>query len=390
MKGALAVCLRDIQKFLGQPVLMISTIVGPFLTLILLGSAFGGAITHAPIAIVQESYGPYSSNFLANLQNEQICEYGGINCQNAFHLTYVPDLGTAQQMLHAGQVKAIVYIPLGFDEALAANSKVTVTVTLDNTDPLSAAAIGPEVAQAGQQLSPLIQTSSAANSSMTLANSNMTFDLEDAYRDVLYIEFMAPGSFVQAIMFVSIIAGGVQLVVDKERGIIEGYLVTPLKKYEIVVGVLLSGVLKALFSAVAVFFLAILIGGVRPMSVFPIPNVSEIALTMVTLFLTSLGLIAMMTAYAVRSTSADLYRVTCFPINLLLYYTSGAIYPLNGMPTWMQQVSVFNPETYSIEALRLLMYKGAGLQAVIGDFTFLSIFTGLMLVLAIVAFRRGI
>jgi ABC-2 type transport system permease protein len=286
-------------------------------------------------------------------------------------------------MLHEGLVKAIVYVPLGFDDSLAANSKVTVTITLDNTDPLSAAAIGPEVAQAGQQLSSLIQTSSADN-------SNMTFDLEDAYRDVLYIEFMAPGTFVQAIMFVSIIAGGVQLVVDKERGIIEGYLVTPLKKYEIVLGVLLSGVFKALFSAVTVFILAVTIAGVRPMSIFPNPNVSEIALIFVTLLLTALGLIAMMTAYAVRSTSADLYRVTCFPINLILYYTSGAIYPLNGMPVWMQEVSVINPETYSVEALRLLMYKGANLQAVIGDFTFLGIFTGLMLVLAIVAFRRGI
>jgi ABC-2 type transport system permease protein len=218
----------------------------------------------------------------------------------------------------------------------------------------------------------------------------MTFDLEDAYRNVLYIEFMAPGTFVQAIMFVSIIAGGVQLVVDKERGIIEGYLVTPLKKYEIVVGVLLSGVFKALFASVALFVLAVALTGIRPMNLFPTPDLAGIALTMFTLFLTSLGLIAMMTAYAVRSTSADLYRVTCFPINLTLYYTSGAIYPLDGMPTWMRQISVINPETYAVHALRLLMYKGAGLQAVAGDFVFLAVFTGLMLVLAIVAFRRAI
>ena len=126
------------------------------------------------------------------------------------------------------------------------------------------------------------------------------------------------------------------------------------------------------------------------MSIFPNPNPLQIIMTMFTLFLTSLGLIAMMTAYAVRSTSADLYRVTCFPINLILYYTSGAIYPLNGMPTWMQDVSVINPETYAVDALRLLMYKSAGFTAVVGDFIFLAIFSGLMLVLAIIAFRRGI
>jgi len=383
LKGSLAVCERDVRKFFRQPFLVLSTVVGPFLTLVLLGSAFGGAITHAPIAIVQESYGPFSSNFIDILQNHQSCELGVINCQNSFQITYVPDMDTAQQMLREGLVKAIIHIPEGFDTSLSDNSKVILTVTLDNTDPLSAAAIGPGIAQASQQLSSLIQTSTAAGATIDV-------DLENAYRTFLYIEFMAPGTFVQSIMFVSIIAGGVQVVNDKERGIIEGYLVTPLKKYEIIVGVLLAGVIKSLISAIALFFLAILVVGVRPLSVFPTPDLIGITLTMFTLVLTSLGLIAMMTAYAVRFSTADIYRVSSFPINLTLYYTSGAIYPLDGFPTWMKEISVINPETYAIHALRLLMYNGAGFVAVAGDFAFLGVFTGLMVILSLLAFRRGL
>jgi len=362
---------------------MVSTIIGPFLTLVLLGSAFGGAITLAPIAVVRESYGPYSSSLIETLRNEQSCQLGGINCQNSFRLIDVPDLDVAQQMLHTGTVRAIVHIPRDLDDSLAAGAKDVITVTLDNTDPLSTAAIGPEIVQASQSVSPGIQT-------FGISTSNATINLEFAYRNVLYIEFMAPGTFVQSIMFVSIIAGGVQLVVDKERGIIEGYLVTPLKKHEIVIGVLLSGVLKSLFSAVALFILAVALTGIRPLSIFPTPDPVGIILTMFTLFLTALGLIGMMTAYAVRSTSADLYRVTCFPINLTLYYTSGAIYPLDGMPQWMKEISVINPETYAVHALRLLMYKGVGLEAIATDFIFLSAFTVLMVALAIVAFRRGL
>ena len=383
MKAALAVCERDVRKFFRQPFLVISTIVGPFLTLVLLGSAFGGAITHAPIAIVQESYGSFSSNFISILQNQQSCEVGVINCQNSFQIIYVPDMDTAQQMLREGLVKAIVHIPEGFDTSLSEKSKVILTVTLDNTDPLSAAAIGPGIVQASQQLSSLIQPSTAAGSIIDV-------DLENVYRTFLYIEFMAPGTFVQSIMFVSIIAGGVQLVNDKERGIIEGYLVTPLKKYEIIVGILLAGVIKALISAITLFFLAVLVVGVRPLSVFPTPDLIGIALTMFTLFLTSLGLIAMMTAYAVRFSTADIYRVSSFPINLTLYYTCGAIYPLDGFPTWMKDISVINPETYAVHALRLLMYNGAGFGAVAGDFAFLGVFTCLMVILSLFAFRRGL
>ena len=378
---ALAVCERDVRRFFRQPALILSTVVGPLLTLVLLGSAFGGAITHAPIAIVQESYGPFSSNFIDILRNQQSCQVGVINCQNSFQITYVPDMDTAQQMLRAGLVKAIVHIPEGFDTSLSENSKVILTVTLDNTDPLSAAAIGPGIVQASQQLSSLVQTSTAGG-------SNVDVDLENLYRTFLYVEFMAPGTFVQAIMFVSIIAGGVQLVNDKERGIIEGYLVTPLKTYEIIIGILLAGVIKALISSIALFFLAMVVVGVRPMSVFPTPNLIGITLTMFTLFLTALGLIAMMTAYAVRFSSGDIYRVSSFPINLTLYYTSGAIYPLDGFPTWMKEFSVINPETYAVHALRLLMYNGAGFGAVAGDFAFLGVFTGLMVILSILVFRR--
>ncbi len=378
MKGSLAICERDIRKFFRQPFLVVSTVVGPFLTLVLLGSAFGGAITHAPIAIVQESYGPFSSNFIDILQNQQSCEVGVINCQNSFHIISVPDMDTARQMLQAGLVKAIVLIPEGFDTSLSEKSNVLITVTLDNTDPLSSAAIGPGIAKAGQQLSSLIQTSATVG-------PNVNIDLENDYRTFLYIEFMAPGTFVQAIMFVSIIAGGVQLVNDKERGIIEGYLVTPLKKYEIILGVLLAGVVKSLISAIALFFLAIIVVGVRP-----ILDPIAITLTVFTLVLTSLGLIAMMTAYAVSFSNADIYRVSSFPINLTLYYTSGAIYPLDGFPTWMKEVSIINPETYAIQALRVLMYNGAGFGAVAGDFVFLGAFTGLMVILSLLAFRRGL
>jgi ABC-type multidrug transport system permease subunit len=56
----------------------------------------------------------------------------------------------------------------------------------------------------------------------------------------------------------------------------------------------------------------------------------------------------------------------------------------------MRSIAVFNPEAYAIDALRLVMYKGASLPAVIGDFAFLGLFTGLMVILATLAFKRAL
>jgi len=355
-----------------------AAIIGPFLSLVLLGYAFGGAITYAPVAVVRESNGQFSSEFVGILRTQLSCQYGGVNCQNSYTLIDASDLASAQVMLRKGLVKAIIFIPLGFDQALATHTNTQVNVYLDNTDPISAAAITGELTQAAQQLSTRIQINSPTTTGINVI-------LADFYRNVFYIEFMAPGSLVQSIMFASIIGGGISILEDKERGIIEGYLVSPLKQYEIIVGVLFAGVTKAMFSATTLFVLSLMIGAIRPSA-----GIVGYVLMFFTLFLTSLGVISMMTAYAVGATSRNAYTFTAFPINITLYFTSGAVYPTNGFPTWMQEIAKVNPEAYAVDALRLLIYKGAGLTPVLGDFAFLTVFTVIMIALATLAFKRAL
>jgi ABC-2 type transport system permease protein len=196
---------------------------------------------------------------------------------------------------------------------------------------------------------------------------------------------MAPGSIVQAIFIASIIGGGVSILFDKQRGIIEGYLATPLRQYEIVIGVLLGGVIKAMFSSLTMLFLAISIAGVRPMT-----DVMGFVLMLFTIFLTGLGVISMMTAFAVRAPAPEVYQFTAFPINLILYFTSGAIYPIEGFPNWMRSIATVNPEAYAVHALRLLMYKHASFFAIEGDLAFLAIFTAVMCGIATIAFKRAL
>lgn len=378
MKGALWVCERDIRKFVRQPFVMVSALVGPFLMLILLGSAFGGSITHVPVAVVRLSEGLYSSAYLDLVREQQNCAFGGVSCGDAFRLRDVPSLDTAQKMLQQGLVKAVIYIPSGLDNTLANSRDATFTIYLDNTDPLSAAATSGGLSRAAQQLSAQIRVVAAHDTTLTLNQANF-------YRNVLYIEFMAPGSLVQAIFIASIIGGGISILFDKQRGILEGYLVTPLKQYEIVVGVLLAGVIKAMFSALTMLFFAIVFAGVRPMT-----DAASFLMMVFTIFLTALGLISMMTAFAVRAPAPEVYQFSAFPINLVLYFTSGAIYPIDGFPGWMRSMTIVNPEAYAVHALRLLMYKGASFAAIVGDLAFLAVFTVIMCIIATLVFKRAL
>ena len=373
--GALAVCKRDLRKFIRQPSMVVATIIIPFILLNLIGNAFGGAISHVPIGFVQNSHGHSSNTFIRILETEQSCLFGGASCQNSFQLVEVTDLDTALKMLREGAVKAVVYIPLGFDRSPGG---LDINIYLDTTDPMSAGTVSAELTQAGKQLSLEQHIISATDNTVNIVQSSI-------YRNILYIEFMAPGSIVSSLMFVALIGGGVTILNDRERGVIEGYLATPLKSYEIVFGVLLAGVVKAVISAGAMLLLAVLIAGVHP-------NVDAIGvlLMIITLILASLGLLSMVAAIAVRAPSADILRFTIGPLSYILYFTSGAVYPIQGFPAWMRAFAVVNPMTYAVHALRSLMYKGSTLAGVVVDFNFLAIFTGIMLVIAILVFRRSL
>jgi ABC-2 type transport system permease protein len=379
MKGALWVCERDLRKFVRQPFVMMSALFAPFIMLILLGNAFGGTITHVPIAVVRFSQGRYSQAYLDILRTQQSYAFGSSTSSgNSFHLIDTPDLETAEQMLRRGNVRAILYIPSTFDDTIVRSGKGIITIYLDNTDPLSAQAASGGLSIAATQIPQQVQIAS-------LQQPTLQVDVADFYRRVQYIEFMAPGSIVQSIFVASIIGGGISILFDKQRGIIEGYLTTPLKQYEIVIGVLLSGVVKAMFSSLTMFFLAIAVAGVRPMT-----DLAGFLLILFTIFLTGLGVISMMTAFAVRAPSPEVYQFSAFPINLVLYFTSGAIYPVDGFPDWMRRITVVNPEAYAVHALRLLMYKGADVAAIAGDLAFLAVFTGIMCVIATIAFKRAL
>ena len=83
----------------------------------------------------------------------------------------------------------------------------------------------------------------------------------ELYPYVDYLKFLLPGSITLA-MFVSVMIGGGMLYIDdKARGVHEGFLVTPITKVELVLGLICSGALKAILAGVVLSLLGSLIAG---------------------------------------------------------------------------------------------------------------------------------
>ena len=103
---------------------------------------------------------------------------------------------------------------------------------------------------------------------------------------------------------------------------------------------------------------------------------------------TAFALISLMFLLMVRVTDPLLPRAMFGVLNTVLYFPSGAVYPQQGFPAWMQVIAVADPFTYAVHALKCLLLKNTGFGAIGFDLLFLALFSALAMTMATRLFKR--
>jgi len=205
----------------------------------------------------------------------------------------------------------------------------------------------------------------------------------EVYPYVSYMQFLLPGTTVLAIFVSAMIGGGIIYIDDKARGLHEGYLVTPIRKVELVLGFNLAGAIKAIISGVVLVTLGSVIAGIpHPFEPFRLLRLLLVVVA------TSLALISMMSLLMVRINDPLVPRAIFGVLNTVLYFPSGAVYPVGSFPTWMKWIAVVDPFTYGVHAFKILLLKDGGLGAIGFDLLFLFGFAAGALGLATLLFKR--
>jgi ABC-2 type transport system permease protein len=182
----------------------------------------------------------------------------------------------------------------------------------------------------------------------------------------------------------SMVSGGLQVLEDRMYGYHEGYLVTPITTGTLVAGHVLAGALVASIAG-GLVLAAILV--ITPLSV---AGGSSVAAAAGTVFLTSTAIAALWFLLFARARSASLLRGMFGIINVLLFFPSGALYPVESYPPWLATLSSVDPLTYGVRGLRSLLLRGAAPRAVYADWVFLATFTLICGVMTKVLFRREV
>lgn len=162
-----------------------------------------------------------------------------------------------------------------------------------------------------------------------------------------YINFLAPGIIAQSILFTSIFTG-IELIWDKQFGFLKETLVAPVSRLQIMFGRTLGGATIATIQGLIVLIIATIIG-FRPASWFMVLP------TILIMFLAAIFFSALGTAIASKIGDHQGFQLIMNFLILPMFFLSGALFPLSDLPQALQLVSIIDPLSYAVDAMRYLL-----------------------------------
>jgi ABC-2 type transport system permease protein len=359
--GIAAIGQRAFVTLWRQPVLVVSTMVFPIVYLLILGNAMNRQLENVPLAVVDEAGNAFSAE----------CRRGVLALESGRRLvvaTFVADRGEAIEGLRHGKYRGVWVLPFGLAPAGPPPSFIG-----DNTDRFSFETLELALKQVWQEVSapPDVQPAAA---SVRL----------EAYPYLDYLTYLGPAVVCLAIFMGSMVSGGLQVLEDRMYGYHEGYLVTPISTGTLVTGHILAGAIVATLAGGLVLASIVLVTSL------PLVTTPSLVAAVVTVFLTSTSIAALWFLLFARARSASLLRGMFGIINVLLFFPSGALYPVESYPPWLAKLSAADPLTYGLRALRNLLLRGAGPESVYPDWIFLATFTLVAGMLTAALFRREV
>jgi ABC-2 type transport system permease protein len=334
MQALLTLTLANIRTFVRDRAALFWTIAFPLLFIVLFGLIFqGGGQSRLTLGWVDTDQSAASAQL-----REQFADQAGVTLKDGSQ-------DEAIDQMKLGKVDAIIVVPTGYGETLAATTAGGVGAPAAisvYTDPSRAALVG-EVYQAVGTVLGIVNLGGrpplVIPSPQTIQTENLNF-----------ISYFVPSILGLSVMQLGIFAA-IPLVADREKLILKRLAATPLRRWQLVGSNVLMRLLIALAQAVIIVVVGALAFGVEVTG-----NLLLVAGIVALGAVTFLALGYVIASFANTEDSANgMTSVIQFPMMFL----SGSFFQIDQMPDFLQIVARAIPLTYLSDALRQVMVGGA-------------------------------
>ncbi len=194
-----------------------------------------------------------------------------------------------------------------------------------------------------------------------------------------YITFLAPGVIAMSVMFTAVFSG-IEVIWDKQFGFLKETMVAPVSRFNIMFGRTLGGATVAFIQGIVVLLIT-LIAGFRPESF------SGSIMALVFMFLLAFLFTAFGTAIASKLDDMQGFPLIINFLVMPLFFLSGSLYPVTGLPTIFSYIIKINPLSYAIDGIRGAL-TGMHAFSFATDSTVLIVITLVCLIVGAQLFKR--
>ena len=295
--------------------------------------------------------------------------YKIVNYSNSYRL--------GEEDILSNRAQQIISIPAGFEKDLNTTGTVKVQVVTNAIDGAAAALMNAYTLSVIQDfnINMLVETTGYPAQEPIKTTWSFWFNPELNYKN-----YMVPGILVLLVTIISMFLSGMNLVREKEIGTIEQINVTPVKKYQFIIGKLLPYWILALAELAFGLVLAKL--------VFNIPILGSVWLIFLVAAVYLLVTLGLSLFISTKTNTQQQAMFLSWFFLVLFILMSGLFTPIESMPQWAKVIDWFNPIAYFVEVIRMIMLKGSGFMDVLRNLSILGIYAIVALTVAVWQYRK--
>jgi len=281
-----------------------------------------------------------------------------------------------------GEIDVIITIPSHFERDLLKEQKANLGLQINAIDGAAAGVTNFYIQQVVVSYNNAIRADFIqGNSSSDMRPKNILTIPSFWYNETLnYKTFMVPGILVLLVTMITLFLAGMNIVREKEEGTLEQINVTPIKKYQFIIG--------KLFPFLVIGLMLLTVGLVISKVIFSIPIVGSVLLIYgytIIYILVILGIGLFISNFT--DTQQQAMFISWFFV-VIFILMSGLFTPIESMPKWAQILTDFNPIKYFVEVMRMVMLKGSSFQDILPQIIKTSIYALLMNGLAVWSYKK--
>jgi len=343
----------------------------PVAMLFIFGWAINTDVKHVPTAVFEQSGSAEARSFLEAMANTQY-----------FDVRYwVSSHHELARLIDQGTAKVGVVIPPDFGRQLSRQA-ADIQVIVDASDPLVATSAVNAAAALGAQRSLQIMTRTAEGTSLgRQGEPPLDVRVRAWYNpDLVSAIFIVPGLIGALLMQTTITAMAVSVVREREKGTLEALIVSPIRRWELLLGKIIPNLVVAYGQMTMALIVA--------HYVFDVPIRGSLTLLYVLAAAFMLGTLGVGIFLSSVSRTVPQAMQLTFLTFLPSIYLSGLLFPIEGMPLAAQYLSTVIPLTYFLRIVRGIVLKGVGFSYLWPSLVPLLIFGVVIFSLAVLKFRK--